>query len=156
MTYSIVETNAPLATPSSSIVLNPKIRKCLEPIFEALRQAQRQTGRFRYYGYLTAVYRTHKEWKDRGISKQMARRLAEQFLVPRRKDTSPMRTLIDATHPALDPKVKSRWSRALEFAAAKKVAPENLQELFKASAGIAGCARSATERDPKKSKNAWI
>ena len=50
----------------------------------------------------------------------MARRVANHFRTPRRKSTSPVRTLIDATFPALNSKQKSRWSRALEFAALTK------------------------------------
>jgi hypothetical protein len=99
---------------------------------------------------LAALYRTFKEWKDLGISKRMARRVAEYFNIPHRKGISLARTLIDATFPALDPKQKSRWSRALEFAALTKVTPENLPKLFKNSSGIAGCARLAAKRKPKK------
>jgi hypothetical protein len=155
MTHNIAGTNASFA-PSSRIVLDAKIREYLEPIFGALREAQHQHGRFRFYGYLAAVYRTYKEWKDFGISKRMAHRLARQLPTPRRKSTCPVRTLIDATFPALDSKQKSRWSRALEFAAMAKVSPDDLPKLFKNSSGISGCARLATQQNPKKKRNAWI
>jgi hypothetical protein len=135
---------------SRPIGLDSKTWRQVEPIFQALQQAQHHTGRLRFYGYLAAVYRIFKEWKDLGISKRMARHLAKCLLIPRRKGTSPVRTLIDATFPALDSKQKSRWSRALEFAALTKTTPENLPELFKNHSGIAGCARLATERKPKK------
>jgi hypothetical protein len=128
----------------------------MKPIFEALQQAHCQIGRFRFYGYLAAVYRTYKGWTDLGISKKMALRLASQLPILRRKNTSPVRTLIDATFPTLGSKQKSRWSRALEFAALAKVAPDDLPKLFKTSSGIAGCARFAAEQSPKKNRNAWI
>jgi hypothetical protein len=130
--------------------LDTKTWSFVEPILEALQQAQHQTGRFKFYGYLEAVYRIYKEWKDLGISKRMARRVVKYFKIPHRKGTSPARTLIDATFPALDPKQKSRWSRALEFAALTKVTPENLPKLFKNSSGITGCARLAAKQRPKK------
>ena len=130
--------------------LDTKTWSFVEPILEALQQAQHQTGRFKFYGYLAALYRTFKEWKDLGISKRMARRVAEYFNIPHRKGISLARMLIDATFPALDPEQKSRWSRALEFAALTKVTPENLPKLFKNSSGIAGCARLAAKRKPKK------
>jgi hypothetical protein len=122
-----------------------------------LQQAQQETGRFKFYDYLTAVYRTFKEWKDLGISKRLARRVAKYFEVLQRKGASPARTLIDATFPALDPKRKSRWSRALEFAALTKVTPNDLPKLFRNYSGIAGCACLATERKPKKNRhrNDW-
>jgi hypothetical protein len=132
------------------IGLDSKTWKCVEPIFQALLQAQHQTGRFRFYGYLAAVYATYKEWKDLGISKRMARQLAKYLEIPRRKGTSPVRILIDATFPALDPKQKSRWSRALEFAALTKTTPDDLPALFKKYSGIARCARFATKQKPKK------
>ena len=130
---------------SRPIGLDSKTWRYVEPIFEAL-QAQPQTGRFRFYGYLAAVYRTFKQWKDLGISKRMARQLVKYFKASSRKGTSPVRTLIDATFPALDPKQKSRWSRALEYAALTKVTAENLPRLFKSHSGIAGCACLAAKQ----------
>jgi hypothetical protein len=138
--------------------LDSKTWRYLEPIFEALQQAERQTGRSQFYGYLAAVYRTYKEWKDLGISKRMARHLAKYLVIPRREGTSPVRTLIDVTFPALDPKQKSRWSRALEFAALTKTTPDDLPKLFKNYSGIAGCARFAAKQKPKKEmyRNDWV
>jgi hypothetical protein len=43
--------------------------KYFEPIYEALREAQHQSGRFKFYGYLAAVYQTYKEWKDWNLQK---------------------------------------------------------------------------------------
>ena len=130
--------------------LDTKTWRCVEPIFKASQQAQCETGRFKSYGCLVAVYRTYKEWKDLKISKKMARHLAKYFETPLRKGTSPVRTLIDVTFPILDAKQKSRWSRALEFAALTKVTPKNLPNLFKRHSGIAGCARFAAIQSPKK------
>ena len=157
MKHCVPDSKAPF-TFSRPVGLDYKTWRYVEPIFEALQQAQHHTGRFRFYGYLAAVYRTYKEWKDLGISKRMARHLAKYLVIPRRKGTSPARTLIDATFPALDPKQKSRWSRALEFAALTKTTPDNLPELLKNSSEIAGSARLATKRKPKRNidRNDWI
>ena len=84
---------------------------------------------------------------------KMARHLANSFKIPRTKSTSPVRTLIDVTFPALDAKQKSRWSRALEFAASTKAKPEQLPKLFKTHSGIAGCARWAAKQKTKKKKH---
>jgi hypothetical protein len=135
---------------SRPIGLDSRTWRYVEPIFEALQQAQHETGRFRFYGYLVAVYWTFKEWKDLGISKRMARRVVKYFKIPDRKGTSPARTLIDATFPALDSKQKSRWSRALEFAALTGSMPDDLPKLFKNHSGVAGCARLAAKQKPKK------
>jgi hypothetical protein len=128
--------------------LDTKTWRYVEPIFKASQQAQRETGRFKSYGCLVAVYRTYKEWKDLKISKKMARHLAKSFKTPRRKGISPVRTLIDVTFPTLDAKQKSRWSRALEFAALTKAKPEQLPKLLKNHSGIAGCARWAAKQKP--------
>jgi hypothetical protein len=130
--------------------LDTKTWSFVEPILEALQQAQHQTGRFKFYGYLSAVYRTYQEWRELGISKRMVRRIVKYFKTPHRKGTSPARTLIDATFPDCDPKQKSRWSRALEFAALTKVTPDDLPMLFKKNSGIARCARLAAKQKPKK------
>ena len=137
--------------------VDTKTWKYVEPIFKASQQAQQLTGRFKSYGCLVAVYRTYKEWKDLGISKKMARHLAKSFKIPQRKGTSPVRTLIDVTFPDLDAKQKSRWSRALKFAALTKVTPKNLSTLFKNHSGIAGCARFAARQKTKKKtdRNDW-
>ena len=135
---------------SRPIGLDSKTWRYVQPILEALQLAQHQTGRFRFYGYLEAVYRILNEWREMGISKVMMRRVVKYYKIRHRKGTSPVRTLIDATFPALDAKQKSRWSRALEFAALTKVTPDELPTLFQNSSGIAGCARLATKRKPKK------
>src|ERR1035437_10938001 len=121
---------------SRPIGLDSKTWRQVEPIFQALQQAQHHTGRLRFYGYLAAVYRIYKEWKDLGISQRMARHLAKCLLIPRRKGTSPVRTLIDATFPALDSKQKSRWSRALEFAALTKTTDRKSTRLNSSHANI--------------------
>ena len=130
--------------------LDTKTWRYVEPIFKASQEAQRETGRFKSYGCLVAVYRTYKEWKDLKISKKMARHLAKSFKTPLRKGTSAVRTLIDVTFPALDAKQKSRWSRALEFAAFTKTTPDQLPNLLKNHSGIAGCARWAAKQKTKK------
>jgi hypothetical protein len=130
--------------------VDTKTWRYVEPIFNASQLAQRETGRFKSYGCLVAVYRTYKEWKDLKISKKMALHLAKSFKTPRRKGTSPVRMLIDVTFPDLDAKQKSRWSRALKFAALTNATPEQLPKLFKNHAGIAGCARWAAKQKPRK------
>jgi hypothetical protein len=50
--------------------------KQIEPILTASQRAQSETGRFKYYGYLVILYRTYIRWKHLGISKRMAREVA--------------------------------------------------------------------------------
>jgi hypothetical protein len=93
-----------------------------------------------------------------GLDTKTWRYVAKYFGVLQRKGTSPARTLIDATFPGLEPKRKSRWSRALEYAALTKVTAENLPRLFKSHSGIAGCAYLAAKQKPRKNtyRNDWV
>src|SRR3954471_9419766 len=124
--------------------------KQIEAILKASQRAQSEAGRFKYYGYLVVVYRTYIRWKHLGVSKRMARQVANSFETPQRKTTTPIRTLIDATSPGLDSKTKSRWCRTLELAALAKTPPDQLTMLLKNHSGIAGCARLAADQKPKK------
>src|SRR5260370_29976632 len=144
-----------LKHPTRPAGLDARTWGSIKPVLWASRNAQQQTGRFKYDSYLIAVYRTRKEWKANGISKRMSRRVAKHFGTARRKETNPIRTLIDASFPDLDPKQKSRWSRALEFAVITKVLPKDLSKLFGKYGGIAGCARFAARYGPKKQREGW-
>ena len=66
--------------------LDAKTWKSIEPIFKASHRAQCATGRFKFYPYLVAVYRTYREWKDLGVSKTMSRRVAEAFKTAAQKE----------------------------------------------------------------------
>jgi hypothetical protein len=133
--------------------LDSKTWKYIGPVVTAWRQAQGETGRFKYYPYLVEVYRTYKEWKSLRVSKRMTHRTATHFKTPKGK--TPIRTLLDATSSNLDSKRKSRWSRALELAVLAKATPEQLTGLFKNYSGIAGCARMAAQQKPKKKRDDW-
>ena len=138
--------------------LDSKSWEYIRPIMKALQRSHQQIGRFRFYNYLAAVYATYAAWQERGICKSMTRKLVGYLGNRCRQGTSPIRTLIDATFPALDPKLKSRWSRALEFAAMKKTSPDDFLHLLERSSGIGGCARSAAKETPKKdtNRNDWL
>jgi hypothetical protein len=65
--------------------LDTKTWRCVEPIFKASQRAQRETGRFKSYGCLVAVYRTYKEMEGFQNFGKMAGHLAKSFKTPRRK-----------------------------------------------------------------------
>jgi hypothetical protein len=157
MKRDIPKSKGPFAA-SRPTGLDAKTWRSLEHIREALHQSAHRTGRDRFYDYLAEVYQTYKGWKDRGISRRMARQLAECLNLPLRKGTTPIRTLIDATFPTLGTKQKSRWSRALDFAILARIKADDLATLFNSFSGIAGCARRAAKRKPKREvyRNDWI
>ena len=72
--------------------------------------------------------------------------------VPVRVGTHPIRMLINATSRVKDPKVRSRWARALQYANSLDADFTELKRLFRDNGGIAGCARLAA-RSTKLSVN---
>jgi hypothetical protein len=88
----------------------------------------------------------------------MAKKVARHLGLPWRKGTSPIRTIIEATFPTEALKQKSRWVRALEFAAEEKTAAKELKELFRSKGGVSGCAGNAARFDPKRRTNRddWV
>jgi hypothetical protein len=130
--------------------LSSKTWATLRPAATAAQDLHSGVGRFAVYDFLSAVYRTHRSWKRREIARRMARVLARQMNIPWRKDVSPIRVLIEATLPDADPKKKSRWVRALQYASMRGVSANDLREFFGNHRGIAGCARLAAKRQPKQ------
>jgi hypothetical protein len=104
-----------------------------------------------YYGYLKAVYNVYVEWKDRKKSKRKARQLAALNKIAIRKNTHPVRVLIDASS-AASVRDKSRWTQALRFAVRKDIAPGDLLSFFVKNGGVAGCARKMSAGRPKATK----
>ena len=91
--------------------------------------------------YLRKVYRVFWEWELEGKAKLRAWTAAQAAKVPFRPDAHPLKLLIDATSGLKDRKDRSRYGRALQAAAVKKVDPDDLHLFFRANGGIAGCAR---------------
>lgn len=98
--------------------------------------------RFKFYGYLSEVLEYHRQLEACG------KLIDIRDLLLARKDlrlmsSDPLRVLIDATSKA-EPKTKSRWTRALQFAVDKRpewVGRMTARQFFKSQGGIAGCAR---------------
>ena len=125
----------------------------LEVLRRLAKQINRGNGRFGFYDYLVATYRLYRKWRRSGLEKVMAKKVARHLGLPWRKDTSPIRTIIEATFPTEPLKQKSRWVRALEFAAEEKTPAKELKELFRSKGGVSGCASNAARFDPKRRTN---
>ena len=136
--------------------LDSKTWNALKPVLLEARRAQQQTGRFRYYDYLTAVFRAYHHWKAQGISKAITRRIAKQYGLAPTPKMGPIRILIEVTLPGPNQKQKSRWTRALAFAQLTKINPHEVPKLFGKFGGIAGCARFAARNCPKKQRDGWV
>jgi hypothetical protein len=122
----------------------------LQPAKDAAARLKQSIGRFAVYDFLNEVYQIHTEWKRRRIAKRSTRTLADELGIVRRKGTSPIRTLIEATLPKANFKQKSRWVRALEYAAYEGVSQNGLRKFIHAHGGLAGCARLSAETARKR------
>lgn len=122
----------------------------LEVLRRLAKQINRGSGRFAFYNYLIETYRLYRKWRRSGLERVIARKVARHLDLPWHKDTSPIRIIIEATCATEASKQKSRWVRALQYAADEKTAASDLEELFRLKGGVAGCASNAARFDPKR------
>jgi hypothetical protein len=129
---------------------NQTVWKLIGPSADAADRLRASRQRFAIYGYLSAIYRTYRNWRRHKRAIRNARKVAQHIGITFRKGMSPFRVLIEATSPLTDPKQKSRWVRALQYAWLQHVLPRHLVEFFQQRKGISGCAGFAARLQPKK------
>jgi hypothetical protein len=121
-----------------------------------LRELERQSfgprhGKTDFYGYLKAIYKA-RDWTDAKASRRAIRSVAALYGIERRRNNSPIRTLIDATSNQ-DRQVKSRWTQALEYAVRKSVPGTGLITFLKRNGGVLGCAEKMARLRKFKPQN---
>src|ERR1700686_4278875 len=104
-------------SPATSTILSPEIAKARRKDVRNLRQIEKDcfTGhrsRFTFYAYLAAVYKLYRRWKKENKAKTRMKQLVIVSAIKLRKDTHPIRAIIDASSKA-DQKTKSEWTSAL-------------------------------------------
>jgi hypothetical protein len=122
----------------------------IQPAKEAVARLSKRVGRFEIYSFLKSIYRVYMRWKDRGIARRSARLMAQELSIARRKGTSPIRVLIEATVPGADLRQKSRWVRALEYISSEDIPAREFRKFIRANGGLAGCARLAAQVNRKR------
>lgn len=127
-----------------------ELADAIQPAKEAAARLSKRVGRFEMYSFLKSIYRVYMQWKDRRVAIRSARLMAQELSITRRKGTSPMRVLIEATFPGADLRQKSRWVRALEYLASEDVPAREFKRFIRANGGLAGCARLAAEVNRKR------
>jgi hypothetical protein len=130
--------------------LSQELAAAIKPAKEAAARLKRANERFAIYEFLEAVYRIHVVWKRHKTANRSTRMLARELDIVRRKGMSPIRVLIEATYPSANFKQKSRWTRALEYAANEEVPPKKLRKFIHAHGGLAGCARLSAQVTRKR------
>jgi hypothetical protein len=124
-----------------STTRNQELLQELDILRAAGRMAHRSRRRFAMRKYLRAVFRTYRRWEKNADPYQNARRAAAICGVAVRHGTHPLKVLIDLTTSEPDPKVRSRWGRALELAETEGVKASELFRYLRMVRGISGAAR---------------
>jgi len=122
-------------------------RKELVYLKELEEQIVTSRARFRERPYLQAVYELYCDWKADGRSKVASAQMAKSSGISPRRDSHPIRIIIDCSSPKTDEKMRSRWTLALQYAHAKGASPSKLIEFLneRGKGGLAGRASAFTK-----------
>jgi hypothetical protein len=107
---------------------------------KASDRAAKSRSKFGQYRYLGSVFRAYVFFSDNNLLNHLAIIAPAELMTPVRAGSHPIRIIIDASCNQPDLRMRSRWTRALEFAVARKVTPNDLPRFIKANGGVAGCA----------------
>jgi hypothetical protein len=121
------------------------LRRDLIRIRETWRESRRQHDRFSVYEYLEAVFDLVMVWEKENRAVDRAKRALR---VMGRKDggkIEPFAAVIKCTssQKKVDPKIRSKWVRALMFAAETKAPSEPLGHFIRRHGGINLCAAAS-------------
>lgn len=133
---------------SSKTSLGPSAQKIVTRIKKvrmAADKAARSSRRFADYRYLRAVLRAHGYFEDRQLITYLVETAPSLLMTPVRAGCHPLRVIIDATCIQPDLRLRSRWTRALQYAVAENVDPKDIIQFIRAHNGIAGCADLASK-----------
>jgi hypothetical protein len=111
-------------------------------------------GKYDFYDYLEGVWKLYSKWKGANKAQSRARRLASMYKFKLRKNTHPIRAIIDASSKK-SVGDKSEWTRALKYAARNRsqIDKVGFREFLASNGGPAGCAgKGANRRSGKKRK----
>jgi hypothetical protein len=125
-------------------IFDPTVEDELAQAHTAWNQYQSTRRRDAVYGYLRAVFEIVGRWKKQGRAKAKSRQ-ALMALGHRDKIRSlrPFSVVIVCTSDPriVDPKTRSKWSRALRYAERFKPGGQSLAQFIKSQGGINKCAR---------------
>lgn len=133
---------------SSVASLGPSAKKILariQKVRKAAEKAARSEYRFAHYGYLRSVLRAFTCFKESDLLPHLIEIAPSVLRTPVRKKWHPLRVIVEATCNQPDLRMRSRWTRALEYAVAENIDPKDLARFFRANNGIAGCAELASK-----------
>lgn len=132
------------------------LRDELEEVKRIAQQHRDSRRRFAVYRYLRAVLRCYCRIEKRELLGALRLLLAREHGIPDDRKCHPIRAIIDATATLGDTRMRSRWTRALEFAWHSEASPKQLAEFFQQNDGVAGCARLAAKAFPERNAQSEV
>jgi hypothetical protein len=118
--------------------------------------AQASRDRDAIYGYLAAVFELVSWWDQEGKAVKRAYRSLRLRGYNSVREPEPFAAVILCTAGNIDDRMRSKWSRALRYAAAHKDSYEPLCDFIKRKGGINKCAMRFARRlgrNPKSAPN---
>ncbi|UGX92900.1 hypothetical protein G6321_00045955 [Bradyrhizobium barranii subsp. barranii] len=139
---------------SSAASLGSSTRKIvarIEKVRRAAEKAATRKHRFADYKYLRSVLSAYSFFDNNGLLPHLIEIAPSMLITPVRANWHSLRVIIEATCIQPDQRIRSRWTRALEYAVAEKIDPKEMIRFIRAHNGIAGCADLASKTKPKRS-----
>jgi hypothetical protein len=120
--------------------------------------AQPGKRRFGLHKYLKRVYRIYWNLSSKRNLERIIREVAELAEIVIRRGTHPIRTLIDVSVGAEDPKQISRWVQALLYVYSWKLPPSKVEWCLRSNGGIYGCARKQAilNKAARAKRGGWL
>ena len=141
---------------SAQALQKQQVKRIYQRIFRVRKTAfktMRSKNRFADYRYLRSVFRAYRYFEANSLLSLFRHAAPCFFEHPARASWHSLRLLIEASCCQRDPRIKSRWTRALEYALAQDVDPDDLFRFLWARNGIAGCAQLASKTNPKRRRS---
>jgi hypothetical protein len=137
------------------------LRQDLDRLRNAWDDCQANRDRTAIYGYLTAVYGLVAWWTAEGKEIDRARRALRSCRLDVSEREDPFAAIVRCTaDPAkADKRTRSKWSRAMRYAAAYKPVSEPLAQFVKRKGGINACvarfSRCLGRNGAARAKGRW-
>jgi hypothetical protein len=147
MGLSTTRTVQPSASAKEAIPYSSEaLRQDLERVRTAWDDCQATRDREAIYAYLNAVFALVAWWTAEGQEMDRARRALrlQRLEVSEREDTFAAVIRCTANPAKADKRTRSKWSRAMRYAAAYKLVCEPLEQFVKRKGGINACAARFT------------
>jgi xanthine/CO dehydrogenase XdhC/CoxF family maturation factor len=121
---------------------NNALRCDLRRVHDAWRESRRQHNRFSVYQYLGTVFDLVMVWEKENRATDRAKRALQLKGRKGGDEVEPFAAVINcaSSRKKVDAKARSKWARALMFAAEYKLPSEPLEHFVRRRGGINACA----------------